>query len=80
MYEDARQGFQSVEGAAEAIFESLWRSESQLGVTLESPRGKPPKSLFSHFWVTFFLFEPQSWPEMIKSRDAQSACFKGSRT
>ena len=25
-------------------------------------------------------FEPQIWPEMITSRDAESACFKGSRT
>ena len=25
-------------------------------------------------------FGPQIWPEIITSRDAESACFKGSRT
>ena len=28
----------------------------------------------------FPLFEPQIWPEIITSRDAESTCFKGSRT
>ena len=29
---------------------------------------------------TFCNFEPQIWPEIITSRDAESTCFKGSRT
>ena len=29
---------------------------------------------------TFCNFEPQTWPEMITSRDAESTCFEGSRT
>ena len=29
---------------------------------------------------TFCKFEPQIWLEIITSRDAKSACFKGSRT
>ena len=29
---------------------------------------------------TFCTFEPQIWPEIITSRDAESTCFKGSRT
>ena len=29
---------------------------------------------------TLCNFEPQIWPEIITSRDAKSACFKGSRT
>ena len=29
---------------------------------------------------TLCNFEPQIWPEMITSRDAESTCFKGSRT
>ena len=29
---------------------------------------------------TFWKFEPQIWLEFITSRDAKSACFKGSRT
>ena len=29
---------------------------------------------------TLCNFEPQSWPEIITSRDAESTCFKGSRT
>ena len=29
---------------------------------------------------TFCKFEPQIWLEIITSRDAESACFKGSRT
>ena len=29
---------------------------------------------------TFCNFEPQIWPEIITSRDADSTCFKGSRT
>ena len=29
---------------------------------------------------SFCNFEPQIWPEMITSRDAKSACFKGSRS
>ena len=28
----------------------------------------------------FPLFEPQIWPEIITSRDADGTCFKGSRT
>ena len=29
---------------------------------------------------TLCNFEPQIWPEIITSRDAESTCFKGSRT
>ena len=29
---------------------------------------------------SFCNFEPQIWPEIITSRDAESTCFKGSRT
>ena len=29
---------------------------------------------------TLCNFEPQIWPDMITSRDAESTCFKGSRT
>ena len=29
---------------------------------------------------TFCNFEPQTWPEIVTSRDAESACFKGPRT
>ena len=31
-------------------------------------------------WKTLCNFEPHIWPESITSRDAESVCFKGSRT
>ena len=62
--------------------------------TLPPPRWRPPealhyKSLILHQMSsqhlspdvkTFCNFEPQTWLEIITSRDAKSACFKGSRT
>ena len=49
-----------------------WR----LGLPLPFPRSE--KNIRNVHQVC--NFEPQSWPEIITSRDAESACFKGSRT
>ena len=51
--------------------------------------GGPARDIFKHLVgsqhpspnvKTFCKFEPQIWLEIITSRDAKSACFKGSRT
>ena len=42
--------------------------------------GKLGSQHASPYVKTLCNFEPQIWPEIITSRDAQSTCFKGSRT
>ena len=39
-----------------------------------------PTSICHPMWKLFCNFETQIWLEIITSRDAKSACFKGSRT
>ena len=54
-----------------------------LGIPLESTAGNPEFLGSQHpspNVKTFCKFEPQIWLEIITSRDAKSACFKGSRT